>query len=136
MPFGMICAWHKHGYAGESRKVESAENSSPGNRWKSLTFLAARDTSSVRPFRDRIRQTSQDFMKRTLVRMITFVAALTAWAAVQAQTPEITIMVNQAAVSGVRELAAGYEKATGRKVVVDFTQQQDQKIRTDAAGDL
>jgi molybdate transport system substrate-binding protein len=75
-------------------------------------------------------------MKRTLVAMITFVAARTAWTAVQAQIPEITIMVNQAAVSGVRELAAGYEKATGRKVVVDFTQQQDQKIRTDAPGDL
>ena len=75
-------------------------------------------------------------MKRTLVAMIIFVAALTAWTAVQAQIPEITIMVNQAAVSGVRELATGYEKATGRKVVVDFTQQQDQKIRTDAPGDL
>ena len=75
-------------------------------------------------------------MKHTLFAMIIFVAALTAWTAVQAQIPEITIMVNQAAVSGVRELAAGYEKATGRKVVVDFTQQQDQKIRTDAPGDL
>jgi molybdate transport system substrate-binding protein len=75
-------------------------------------------------------------MKHTLVTMIIFVAALTAWTAVQAPIPEITIMVNQAAVSGVRELAAGYEKATGRKVVVDFTQQQDQKIRTDAPGDL
>src|ERR1041384_1265138 len=74
-------------------------------------------------------------MKRTLA-MITFLAALTSWTTAQAQTPEITIMVNQAAVSGVRELAAGYEKATGRKVVVDFTQQQDQKIRTDAPGDL
>jgi len=75
-------------------------------------------------------------MKHTLVAMIIFVAALTAWTAVQAPIPEITIMVNQAAVSGVRELAAGYEKSTGRKVVVDFTQQQDQKIRTDAPGDL
>jgi len=86
--------------------------------------------------RDRIRQTSHDVMTRILVAIITFVAALTAWTAAQAQTPEITIMVNQAAVSGVRELAAGYEKATGRKVVVDFTQQLDQKIRTDAPGDL
>ena len=75
-------------------------------------------------------------MKRRLVAGITLIAALTAWTAMQAQTAEITIMVNQAAVSGVRELAAGYEKATGRKVVVDFTQQQDQKIRTDAPGDL
>src|ERR1051326_3455319 len=75
-------------------------------------------------------------MKHKLVAIITFVVVLTAWTAVQAQTGEITIMVNQAAVSGVRELAAGYETATGRKVVVDFTQQQDQKIRTDAPGDL
>jgi len=75
-------------------------------------------------------------MKHKLFGIITFVVVLTAWTAVQAQTGEITIMVNQAAVSGVRELAAGYETATGRKVVVDFTQQQDQKIRTDAPGDL
>jgi len=75
-------------------------------------------------------------MKRARVAIITVVAVLTAWTAVQAQAPEITIMVNQAAASGVRELAAGYEKATGRKVVVDFTQQLDQKIRTDAPGDL
>ena len=78
-------------------------------------------------------------MKRSLVAMITFVAAaLTAWTAMPAQTAEITILVNQGAVSGVRDLAAGYEKATGHKVVVDFVgvAQQDQKIKTDAAGDL
>src|SRR3989442_603085 len=78
-------------------------------------------------------------MKRTLVAtIITFVAALTAWTAVQAQTAEITILVNQGAVSGVRDLAAGYEKATGHKVVVDFVgvPQQDQKVKTDAPGDL
>ena len=76
-------------------------------------------------------------MKYKLVAMITLVVALTAWKSVSAQTAEITIMVNQAAVSGVRELAAGYEKATGRKIVVDFVATgQDQKIRTDAPGDL
>jgi molybdate transport system substrate-binding protein len=76
-------------------------------------------------------------MKYKLVAMITLVVALTAWKSVSAQTAEITIMVNQAAVSGVRELAAGYEKATGRKVVVDFAATgQDQKIRSDAPGDL
>jgi len=76
-------------------------------------------------------------MKYKLVAMITLVVALTAWKSVSAQTAEITIMVNQAAVSGVSELAAGYEKATGRKVVVDFVATgQDQKIRTDAPGDL
>jgi len=76
--------------------------------------------------------------KRTLVPMITFVAALTASTALPAQTTEITILVNQGALSGVRDLAAGYEKATGHKVVIDFVgvAQQDQKIKTDAPGDL
>jgi hypothetical protein len=38
----------------------------------------------------------------------------------------------------VRDLAAGYEKATGNKVVIDFVgvAQQEEKIRTDAPGDL
>jgi hypothetical protein len=45
-------------------------------------------------------------MERTLIAMITFVAALTAWTAVPAQTPEITILVNLGALSGVRDLAA------------------------------
>ena len=89
-------------------------------------------------FRDRIRQTSEDVMKRTLVAMITFVAVLTAWTNTTAQAAEITILVNQGALSGVRDLAAGYEKATGHKVVIDFAgvPQQDEKIKTDAPGDL
>src|SRR5262245_40624502 len=47
-------------------------------------------------------------------------------------------MVNQGALSGVRDLAAGYEKATGHKVVVDFVgvPEQAEKIKTDAPGDL
>src|SRR3989442_12732617 len=77
-------------------------------------------------------------MKRTLVVMITFVVALAAWSNTPAQAAEITILVNQGALSGVRDLAAGYEKATGHKVVIDFVgvPQQDQKIKTDAPGDL
>src|SRR5215831_12110399 len=76
--------------------------------------------------------------KRTLVPMITFVAALTASTALPAQTTEITILVNQGALSGVRDLAAGYEKATGNKVVIDMVgvAQQDEKIKTDTPGDL
>ena len=46
-------------------------------------------------------------MKRRLVAMITFVAALTAWTPMPAQTAEITILVNQGALSGVRDIAAG-----------------------------
>ncbi len=77
-------------------------------------------------------------MKRTLAAMITFVATLTAWSNTPAQAAEISILVNQGALSGVRDLAAGYEKATGNKVVIDFVgvAQQEEKIKTDAAGDL
>ena len=45
-------------------------------------------------------------MKRTLVVMITFVVALAAWSNTPAQAAEITILVNQGALSGVRDLAA------------------------------
>src|SRR5438094_8293721 len=77
-------------------------------------------------------------MKRTLVVMITFVVALAAWSNTPAQAAEITILVNQGALSGVRDLAAGYEKATGHKVVVDFAgvPPLDEKVKTDAPGDL
>jgi molybdate transport system substrate-binding protein len=55
-----------------------------------------------------------------------------------AQAAELTILVNQGAVSGVRDLAAGFEKASGHKVVVDFVgiPQQNEKINTDAPGDV
>ena len=77
-------------------------------------------------------------MKRTLVAVVTLVGALTVWTVASAQAPEITILVNQGAVSGVRDLAAGYEKATGHKVIVDFggAPPMDEKIKTDAPGDL
>src|SRR5436189_3996659 len=93
---------------------------------------------SRRAVRDRIRQSSEDVMKRTLVVMITFVVALAAWSNTPAQAAEITILVNQGALSGVRDLAAGYEKATGNKVVIDFVgvAQQEEKVKTDAPGDL
>ncbi len=76
-------------------------------------------------------------MKRTLVAMITFVSVLTAWTNARAQAPELTILVNQGALSGVRDLAAGYEKATGHKVVIDFAGVPPlDEIKTDAPGDL
>ena len=76
-------------------------------------------------------------MKCTLSAMITFVA-LAAWATTPTQAAEIKILVNQGALSGVRDLAAGYEKATGHKVVIDFVGvgEQAEKIKTDAPGDL
>src|SRR5881296_2162524 len=77
-------------------------------------------------------------MKRTLSAMISFVATLAVWVSPPAQAAEITILVNQGALSGVRDLAAGYEKATGHKVVIDFVgiPEQAEKINTDAPGDL
>jgi molybdate transport system substrate-binding protein len=77
-------------------------------------------------------------LKRTLAAMITFIAVQTAWTGTPAQAGEVTILVNQGALSGVRDLAAGYEKATGNKVVIDFVgiAQQDEKIKTNAPGDL
>jgi molybdate transport system substrate-binding protein len=77
-------------------------------------------------------------MNRALMVLVGCLAMLVAQTKAEAQAAEITIMVNQAAVSGVRELAAGYEAATGRKVIVDFVAagQQDEKIKTDAPGDL
>ena len=77
-------------------------------------------------------------MKRTLVAVVALAGALTVWTVASAQAPEITILVNQGAVSGVRDLAAGYEKATGHKVIVDFggAPPMDEKIKTDAPGDL
>src|SRR5437667_12800594 len=86
--------------------------------------------------RDRIRQTSEDVMKRTLVVMITFVIALAAWSNTTAQAAEITILFNQGTLSGVRELAARYEKASGHKVGIGFVgvAQQEEKRNTDPPG--
>src|ERR1041384_464392 len=77
-------------------------------------------------------------MKRTFVALIMSVAVLAAWNNTMAQAPEVTILVNQGALSGVRDLAAGFEKVTGHKVVIDFAgvAQQEEKVKTDAPGDL
>ena len=77
-------------------------------------------------------------MKSTNVVTLALLAALALWSNTPAQAAEITILVNQGAVSGVRDLAAGFEKGSGHKVVVDFVgiPQQAEKINTDAPGDL
>ena len=72
-------------------------------------------------------------MKRMLTVMITFVVALVAWANTPAQAAQITILVNQGALSGVRDLAAGYEKATGHKVVIDFVGVPEQAVTSGTA---
>jgi molybdate transport system substrate-binding protein len=66
------------------------------------------------------------------------VAALSIWGAGAARSAEITVFLNQATASGVRELAAGFEKATGNKVNVSFEAGPalNQKIVSGAPGDL
>ena len=79
-------------------------------------------------------------MKRRNVVSLVLIAAL----AMLSNTPahaaegEITVLVNQGALSGVRDLAAGFEKASGHKVVIDFVgvPEQAEKINTDAPGDV
>jgi ammonia channel protein AmtB len=51
---------------------------------------------------------------------LSLVAVLGAWAQRPAQAVELTVYLNQATETGVRELAAGFEKATGNKVNVSF----------------
>src|SRR5438270_3819411 len=55
-----------------------------------------------------------------------------AWAA------EITVLANQGALSGIRDLAAGFEKATGNKVIVSFEAGAalNQKIDSNAPADV
>jgi molybdate transport system substrate-binding protein len=65
-------------------------------------------------------------------------AAVAVWAAAPVQSAEITVLLNQATATGVRELAAGFEKATGNKVKIDFEVGPAlyQKILAGAPGDL
>src|SRR5437660_417691 len=69
---------------------------------------------------------------------LSLVAALGVWGAAPARSADITVYLNQATESGVRQLAAGFEKATGYKVEVSFQggANLNQKIVSDAPGDL
>jgi molybdate transport system substrate-binding protein len=69
---------------------------------------------------------------------LSLVAALGVWGAGPARSAEITIYLNQATATGVRELAAGFEKATGNKVKIDFEVGQAlyQKLVAGAPGDV
>jgi molybdate transport system substrate-binding protein len=55
-----------------------------------------------------------------------------------ASAAEITVLANQGALSGIKDLAAGFERATGNKVIVDLKQGNAlaQAIDTDAAADV
>ena len=75
---------------------------------------------------------------RTKVMTLGLLAALGAWTARPAGAAEITVYLNQATETGVRELATGFEKATGNKVDVSFQAGPalNQKIVSGAPGDL
>src|SRR3979490_809237 len=63
----------------------------------------------------------EDALRRSItLPMLSLVAGFGAWDASPARSAEITVYLNQATATGVRELAAGFEKATGNKVNVDF----------------
>ena len=77
---------------------------------------------------------------RPSIRLATLglVAALGIWGAGPARSAEITVYLNQATATGVREMAAGFEKATGNTVKVDFEVGQAlyQKLVAGAPGDV
>ena len=64
--------------------------------------------------------------------------ALGTWSAGPARAAEVTILFHQATSSGVRELAAGFEQATGHKVNLSFESVATlrEKIASGAPGDL
>src|SRR5215831_15174288 len=70
--------------------------------------------------------------------VLSLVVALGTWRASPAHSAEITVFLNQATASGVRELAAGFEKASGHRVDVSFQggPALNQKIVSSAPGDL
>lgn len=73
----------------------------------------------------------------TQVMALALLGALGIGGAQRARAAELTIFLNQATESGVRELAAAFEKATGNKVIVSFQggAALDQHINS-APGDL
>src|SRR5438093_9729066 len=64
------------------------------------------------------KRTLGDVMKRTNVVSVALIAALAVSSNRPAHAAEITILVNQGATPGVRELAAAFSRASGHKVTV------------------
>src|SRR3954453_10530071 len=64
--------------------------------------------------------------------------AMAAWEQTDAQATDVIIYANQGAASGIRDLAAGYEKATGNKVVIVTAQGAafNEKISANEPGDV
>ena len=85
----------------------------------------------------RIREDCHARLRFTHVITLGLLGALGLWGPQSARAAELTIFLNQATESGVRELAAAFEKATGNKVDVSFQggAALNQKI-VSGAGDL
>src|SRR5215510_12568288 len=67
------------------------------------------------------RKNREDAMRiRTSALTLSLLVTLGLWSNEAVRAAEITVYLNQATESGVRELAAGFEKATGNKVNVSF----------------
>jgi molybdate transport system substrate-binding protein len=66
------------------------------------------------------------------------VTAIAAWAQTGARAADVIIYANQGAASGIRDLAAGYEKATGNKVIIVSAQGAAlaEKINGNEPGDV
>src|SRR5882757_10808503 len=76
--------------------------------------------------------------KRMTMLVAGVLTAMAAWGQTDSQAAEVIIYANQGAASGIRDLAAGFEKASGHKVVIVTAQGAAfmQKINADEPGDV
>ena len=78
--------------------------------------------------------------RRFVVGVVAATAAtmMVAWGPSGARAADVIVFANQGAASGIRDLAAGYEKATGDKVVIVSVQGAAlmEKLDADAPGDV
>src|SRR5260221_4107355 len=76
--------------------------------------------------------------KRTTILVAGIVIAVAAWGQTGVQAADVIIYANQGAASGIRDLAAGYEKASGNKVVIVTAQGAalTDKIKANEPGDV
>ena len=75
---------------------------------------------------------------RPSIKLAIGLVAFGIWSGTPARSAEITVLLNQATATGVRELAVGFEQATGHKVKIDYEVGAGlyNKITSGAPGDL
>ena len=76
--------------------------------------------------------------KNMTMLVVSVVTAITACGQTRVHAADVIIFANQGAASGIRDLAAGYEKATGNKVVIVAVQGAAlmDKINANEPGDV